>query len=229
MSFDVSKDNRILIVERVLEELKELTVQKKYKLPASKEKTLEAIKRLNSAIKKIKYSYISPLDLVNDAIVKEFDLMANQFWEAILKNMTEIEKNKFISARLHFIFNILRGFKKRLELGNENTIENAIDVIAARIISVTTLDRKQGLKTCRVGDETRIFNVVTNLASVKKDMILPIAILPPRQFGTEVSEAMFCSEKDLSGDSNVEVGQRVKLPKEQLKEVNNQVIQLLKA
>ena len=227
MSQDVSKDTRILMVEYVLKKLKELTVNKRYKLPASKEKTLEAINKMNSAIKQIKFSYISPLDLVNDQMVKEFDLMANQFWDAISKNLSEIEKNKMILLELRFIFNILKGFRDRLKLGNEISLEKAIDMIAVKIISIASLDKKENLKICRVGDGKQILNVITNLSNVKKDMILPAAILPPREFGSEISEAMFCSSNNLV-EMKDQVGERVNLNKETLKEVNNHVLALLK-
>ena len=215
------------MVEQVIKKLKDLTVNKRYKLPASKEKTLEAINKINSAIKQIKFSYLSPLDLVNDHMIKEFDLMATQFWDAINKNLPEIEKNKMILLELRFIFNILKGFRDRLNLGNEISLEKAIDIIAVKIISIASLDKKENLKICRVGDGKQIFNVITNLSDVKKDMILPAAILPPREFGSEISEAMFCSSTDLEKMRD-KVGERVKLPKETLKDVNNHVLALLK-
>ncbi|MHA1144806.1 MAG: hypothetical protein ACTSRW_08730 [Candidatus Helarchaeota archaeon] len=224
---DISKDARILLVESVLNDLKDLTIQKRYKLPASKEKTLEAIRRLNSAIKKIKFSYQAPMALVDDPIVKEFDLMANQFWSAILKNEREIEKNRLMMAELRFIFGILLGFRKRLKLGDEISPEKAIDIIAVKIISTTILNKKENLRICRVGDGKRILNIVTNLSNVKKDMVLPVAILPPREFGSEISEAMFCSNEDLI-EMHDNVGERVLLPQNVLKEVNQHVISLLK-
>ncbi|MHA1784169.1 MAG: hypothetical protein ACTSVY_16380 [Candidatus Helarchaeota archaeon] len=224
---DISKDPRILIVEYVLNKLKNLTIQKRYKLPASKEKTLEAIGRLNSSIKKIKYSYKKPTDLAEDRMVKEFDLMVKQFWDAILKNKNDIEKDKFISADLRFIFNVLSGFKMRLMLGNEITFEKSIDIIAVRVISISTLNKKENLKICRVGDGNRILNIVTNLSDIKKDMVVPAAILPPREFENEISEAMFCSSSNLT-EMHEKVGERVTLLKSQLKEVNSQIMSLLK-
>ncbi len=228
MPQDISKDPRVLIVEYALKKLKDLTVNKKYKLPASKEKTLEAINKLNSAIKAIKFSYISPVDLGEDRMVKEFDLMANQFWDAILKNEKEIERNKFSALELKFIFNILKGFKDRLRLGNEVPIDKAIDIIAVKIISVSKLEKKSNLSLCRVGDGEGIINIITNLVDVKKDLVLPAAILPPREFGSEISGAMFCSSQDLP-EMQDQVGRRVlNLPEVVLKEVNNHIIDLLK-
>ncbi|NHI92610.1 MAG: hypothetical protein EAX96_08910 [Candidatus Lokiarchaeota archaeon] len=227
MSQDVSKDTRILLVEYVLKKLKELTIQKRYKLPASKEITIEAINKLNSAIKQIKFSYILPLELVNNYIVKEFDLMTRQFWEAISKNLSDIEKNKVILLELRFIFNILQGFRERLMLGNESSIEKAIDVIAVKILSISNLNKKENLKICRVADGKQIINIITNLSNVKKDMVLPAAILPPREFGSEISEAMFCSNKDLV-EMHEKIGKRVILSEIELKEVNNHVLSLLK-
>ena len=227
MSQDVSKDTRILMVEYVLKKLKELTVQKRYKLPASKEKTLEAINKINSTIKQIKFSYIPPLNLVDNQMVKEFDLMANQFWEAIAKNISEIEKNRMSYLELKFIFNILRGFRERLKFGNDSSLEKAIDIIAVKIVSNASLNKKENLKICRVGDGTQILNIITNLSNIKNDAILPAAILPPREFGSEISEAMFCSSIDLVEMHN-KVGERVNLSKDTLKEVNNHVLALLK-
>ncbi|MHA1302005.1 MAG: hypothetical protein ACTSO9_21525 [Candidatus Helarchaeota archaeon] len=228
MPQDVSKDPRILMVEYVLKILEDLTVNKKYKLPASKEKTLEAIKKINSSIKTIKFSYISPLDLADDPMVKEFDLMVNQFWDAILKNIKELEKNKLSAAEIRFIFNILRGFRNRLKLGNEVPLEQAIDVIAVKVISVTKIDTKENLKLCRVGDGERIINVITNLTDIKKGIVVPAAILRPREFGSEVSEAMFCSGKNLS-EMQDKVGERIKnLSESSLKEVKRHIMNLLK-
>ena len=85
MSMDVSKDPRILMAEYAVYRLKELTINKKYKLPASKEKTMEAIEKVRSVIKNIKYSYIAPKELVENKAVKELELMADQFLEAIAR------------------------------------------------------------------------------------------------------------------------------------------------
>ncbi|MHA1275812.1 MAG: hypothetical protein ACTSQI_06695 [Candidatus Helarchaeota archaeon] len=229
MPQDVSKDPRILMVERVLNDLKEVTINKRYKLPASKEKTLEAIGKLTSAIKTIKFSYIAPLELVDDRYVREFELMANQFWDAILKNRQEIEKNKLVELELKFIFNILRGFRERLKLGNEVSMDKAIDIIAVKIISVTRLDKTGNLNLCRVGDGQEILNIITNLPNLKKASVLPAAKLPPRQFQSEISEAMFCSGKDMP-ELHGRVGERVlDLPENDLKEVNHQILNLLKS
>ena len=227
LTHDISKDSRVLIVEHVLKKLKDMSLQKRYKLPSSKEKTMEAINKLNSVIKQIKFSYISPSDLANDRMVKELELMSNQFWDAIMKYSDTNEKNKLIFTELKFIFNILKGFKERLKLGNESTIENSIDIIAVKILSISVLNKKENLKVCRVGNGFETINVITNLTSIKKDMVLPAAILPPREFGSEISEAMFCSEKDIP-EMHEKVGERVTLPESDLKEINNHIIALLK-
>ncbi|HUY01635.1 MAG TPA: hypothetical protein VMV49_18880, partial [Candidatus Deferrimicrobium sp.] len=226
MPQDISNDPRILMVEYALKELKDLTVNKRYKLPASKEKTLEGINMMKSAIKTIRYSYIAPLDLVDDKMVRELDLMSNQFWEAILKNLQELEKNKLSYTQLEFIFNILRGFRKRLRGGNEVSIDKAIDIIAVKIITVTKLDNN--LFLCRVGDGKKILNIITNLTDIKKDTVVAAAKLPPREFGSEISEAMFCSSQDMQ-DMHSHVGDQIlHLSETQLKEVTHYIMDFLK-
>ncbi|MHA1269962.1 MAG: hypothetical protein ACTSPY_09280 [Candidatus Helarchaeota archaeon] len=228
MSQDISKDPRILIVEYAINRLNELTVNKKYKLPASKEKTIEAINKIKSAIKNIKYSYIPPLELIDKKEVLELELMANQFWDAIVKNNQDIDKTKLINSELRFIFNILKGFRDRLRLGNEATIDNAIDIIAVRIVTILKLDKTENLYLTKVGNGKRIMTIITNLKSIKKDMVLPAAILPPKIFGTVVSEAMFVSSSDLS-DMHDKVGSRViNLSADRLKEVNHLVLDMIK-
>jgi len=228
LSQDISKDPRILMVEYALKQLKEMTINKRYKLPASKENTLAALNKLNSTIKAIKYSYLSPSILANNQMISEFQLMVNQFCEAITKHIKEIERNKFIAANLKFIFSVLKGFKNRLKMGDKITVDKAIDIIAVKVISVVKVDAKQNLFLCRVGDGEKILNVITNLPTIKKEMIVPVAILPPRDFGTEISEAMFCGVESI-GQFPEKVGEYVhSLPQDQLKEVNHLIINLLK-
>jgi len=225
---DISKDPRILMAEYALDRLKTLTINKKYKLPASKEKTLEAINKMNSILKNIKYSYIEPKILVDDTRVKEFELMSNQFWDYIVKNNPDIDKPNITNLELRFIFNILKGFRRRLRLGNQVPISKAIDIIAVKIISVSKLPKSDNLFLCRVGDGKRVLNIITNLKGVKKDQILPAAILPPREFGGEISEAMFVSSVDLK-NNNLKAGDLIlELPDDALKEVNNQILKILK-
>ena len=227
MSQDVSKDPRILIVEFALRRLKELSKSKSYKLPASKEKTMEAINRMNSVIKEIKYSYIPPMELSEKKQVKEFTLMANQFWDAIIKNL-ELNKDSFSHMELKFLFNILKGFEAKLRLGNDTSLDKAIDIIAVKVVSVSKLEGKDKLFLCRVGDGKDIINIVTNLDKVKKGDVLPAAVLSPAQFGSEISTAMFCSSEDLV-DMHENVGSRVKnLTPELLKEVNHHIMNLIK-
>ena len=229
MPQDISNDPRILMAEYALKRLKDLTINKKYKLPASKENTLEAINRLNSTIKNMKYSFIPPLELVNNRMFKEFDLMANQFWDAIVKNNPDFERNPLIYKEIEFIFKILKGLETRLLIANEVSLDKAIDIIAVKILTVSKLSGKDNLFICRVGDGTKIINIITNLKDVKKDLVLPAAILPPREFESEISDAMFCSSKDLP-DMHGHVGERVlSLSKETLKEVNFHILKLIES
>jgi predicted RNA-binding protein with EMAP domain len=228
MSQDISKDPRILMIEYALNRLKELTKSKSYKMPASKEKTMEAINRMNSVIKEIKYSYIAPMELAEKKQVKELTLMANQFWDAIIKNL-ELDKDSLSHMELKFLFNILKGFDNRLKLGNGASLDKAIDIIAVKVVSVSKLEGKDKLFLCRVGDGTDIINIITNLDKIKKGAVLPAAVLSPAQFGSEISTAMFCSSEDLV-DMHENVGSRVKnLTPEFLKEVNHHIMNLIKS
>ena len=163
MSQDISNDPRILIVEYALKRLKYLTIEKKYKMPANKEKMVEAINKITSNIKAMRYSYILPEKLLNDQMFKEFELMVTQLKEAIYRNASEIEKNKLIAADLGFVFNILQDFKKRLALGNTVSMEKAVDVIAVKIVSVSKLAGKDNLFLCRVGDGKKTINIISTL------------------------------------------------------------------
>ncbi|MBD3228200.1 MAG: hypothetical protein GF329_08420 [Candidatus Lokiarchaeota archaeon] len=228
MSPDISKDPRVLIVEYALKRLEELSKSKSFKLPASKEKTFEAINRMNSVIKEIKYSYLSPTELSNKKLMKDFTLMANQFWDAISKNLN-FDRNDFTHMELKFIFNILKGLGSRLMLGNESSLDKAIDIIAVKVVSVSKMKDKENLFLCRVGDGTEIINVITNLGGIKKGAVLPAAILPPAQFGPEISTVMFLSGKDLA-DMHENVGERVKnITNEMLKEANYHILNLIKS
>lgn len=228
MSQDISNDPRILMVEYALKRLKYLTVEKKYKLPTNKEKMVEAISKMTSAIKAIRYCYMAPDKLLEDQMVKEFELMTSQIKEAIYRNANEIEKNKLIAADLEFVFNILEGFKNRLSLGNKISMEKAIDVIAVKIVSVSKLAGKEHLYLCRVGDGKKTINIITNLKDIKRDSVVAAAVLPPVLFEPEVSEAMFCSSKDLS-EMHGHVGETIlNLQDAELKEVRNHVSALLK-
>lgn len=226
MPKDVSNDPRILMVEHALKKLKDLTLSKKYKPPVNKETTMEAINKLNSSIKSIKFSYTSPEELIDNKMVKEFDLMANQFWDAVVKYNKDIEKLDLIMAELRFIFNILKGLRNRLKLGNDPSVDKALDIIAVKINTVSKLEGKE-LYLCRVGDGKRIINIITNLKDIKKDTVVPAAILPPVEFAPEISEAMFCSSRDLP-EMHEHIGERVNLPENMLKEVSHHIINCLK-
>lgn len=228
MSQDIANDPRILMVEYALKRLKYLTIEKKYKMPANKEKMVEAIGKITSAIKAMRYSYMLPEKLMEDHMFKDFELMVSQFKEAIYRNANEIEKNKLIAADLGFVFNILQGFKRRLALGSTVSMEKAIDVIAVKIVSVSKMTGKDNLFLCRVGDGKKTINIITNLKDIKKDSIVAAAILPPVMFEPEVSEAMFCSSRNIP-EMQGHVGELVaKMPETELKEVRNHVSALLK-
>ncbi|MHA1231555.1 MAG: hypothetical protein ACTSPQ_12990 [Candidatus Helarchaeota archaeon] len=229
MSMDVSKDPRILMAEYAVYRLKELTINKKYKLPASKEKTMEAIEKVRSVIKNIKYSYIAPKELVENKAVKELELMADQFLEAIARADKNIDKHDIIYSELRFIFRILKKLKDRLKLGNDASLDKAVDIVAAKVLTVNKIPKKENLFICRVGEGERILNVITNLKDIKKDIVVPIAILPPRAFGEVISEAMFCGSEDLP-DMHDKVGERVlSIPEKSLKEVGHFVMEALKS
>jgi len=199
---DTSKDPRILGLEMARKVLDEAFRSKKpfYMIAKKEEKSLlQEIERLINVIKR---SYMEPQDIVELDETKRLVNIGKELRDKALSVRAKEGPHIYL-ARLMYVGRTFRSFPDRLLNRPGKSMVEAVDIVTASAIAVHKITDK--LLLVRAGDGIETYDVVTNILSVKRGEVRPIAFLPPKEFFGHVSEAMFASSEPI----NEEAGKRI--------------------
>lgn len=216
--YDTSQDVRVLYLEALLE--KALKVFSSKKIPFVKHSDfIEALKHLLDVVRKIKWSYQPPEALSSQL---ERFLMNMSLLERVLGDHVE-KADDFTKSFVKFLLRNLKTFPKRFM--EKPDITNVVPIVVVRIISVEKHPNAQKLYVAWVTDGSTKYRVITNDGSVKKGDVLPLAILPPKEFMGIISEGMFIGGSSgirrLSGDL---VGKKPRLNDDEINKLRSEII-----
>ena len=193
---DTSSDYRIKIAEAALAKLTRIIKTGNIPYHINKEKTLNIARDIYSHLMNIKYCYLPAQTIIQSQMIKDYEKRVHELADILrgfpLRKTTH--KEELIMATIKWCLRILLDLKERLKLGEENKIENAIDVIAAEIVSLSKHPNSDKLKVTRVTTGAESYTLVTNIQDIKKGEVRAIAILLPIDLRGIISEAMFCSK-----------------------------------
>jgi len=223
---DTANDYRILVCEATLNKLMKLINASRIPYPVKKEKAVSSIRELHSSLMAIKYCYLPASELTKSDLLKDYESKVFILTDALsgkpLKKLSETEE--LVVDEVMWALNFLKGLRSRLELGEDNKMEYAVDVLGAEVVSVSKHPNADALWVTRAETFDKAFTVVTNIPDIRKGEIRCVALLPPVNLRGVVSEAMYCS-KPL--DSSFK-GRRIPSDKLEVKELRMQIEQFLK-
>ncbi len=192
---DTRNDLRILVAEDALNRIQKMVMGQRLHHPYNKHRARQLLSRLNSLLMQIKYSMMPAEILLQQPMLREFKNTALELARTIMPPKTMIgEVDKYTLAELRYCLRILIGLPARILLGDENRPEYAVDVEAAKILSVHKHPNADKLLVARVQARYATHTVVTNIQDVREGELRAIAFLPPVIIRGELSEAMFCSD-----------------------------------
>ncbi len=198
-AMDTASDFRILVAEDALTRLENLINSKRLPVAYEKRKAQGRIHRIKSNLMAIKYSYLSPEQLVSSQIFSEYEESVSEIISLLnLDTKAPTRKDniqKFAIAQYKYIMRILRGLRSRILLGQENKPEYAIDIIGVKVLATAKHPKSNKLKVCKVADSEHSYVVITNMGKVSKNFSIGVAFLPPVVLMGEISEGMFCTDK----------------------------------
>ncbi|MEM2070074.1 MAG: RNA-binding protein [Archaeoglobaceae archaeon] len=172
---DTANDFRILMAEKGVLELNRLASS--LKIP---KKQLGLLSTLNSEIQAIKYSYLSPQELMElESLRKLVDVSKDIRSTLKIENYT----TKLASYWLEY----LEYLPKLLSRGEIQKAYEAVRYFSCKILSRQKLG---SLFLCIVEGDKRL-EVVTNSEDLAKRQSIVVSYLPPRKFGEFVSGGMF--------------------------------------
>jgi len=226
---DTTKDLRILITERAVEDLEDIIIHKKLPYQYPRDKVLETIKEIKANIMSIKFSFMQAKDLINNPAFNTILANIGLIWSLVKppeRIITSSDtKMKLIISKLKYDIRIIYGLKNRIALGDDNRPEYAIDILGTKVLNVTKHHNADKLKITVVTDRRQSYVIVTNIQEIKKDWIIAVAFLPPVILYGVVSDGMFCSG-NLQDD--LLIGKRVPLDKLHLSEISSKILSILR-
>lgn len=195
---DTRNDYRLLVAEHAVDLLEKIVAVKAIPVPTNWGKASVLVREVRGIVKRMRYSFLPATMLARSSdaerlkqVVKDLaSLLFPQQWAEELKRL---KKNRLQVAEAKYALRTLYGLPSRLALGDDNNVYYAVDVECVRIVSV---EKHPSAKNLFVTHATGIYRyvIVTNIADMKRGEVRAAAILPPREFGGIVSEAMYCSD-----------------------------------
>ncbi len=214
-SLDTANDFRILLAEKALSELEKLF--NAIKLQRRRE-YLRKLKALVGDVQNVKYSYLSPKDLLNFDSFKRIVSTAMEIEEEVKR----LEKDPITIQSLYWL-EYLANLPDLLRRGEISRPFEAIRFFRGEIVSRNKIN---GLWLCNVDCGFKL-NVVTNNDDFKPSKMALIAYLPPRTFGKSnyLSQGMFvCLSEGEKGEISLDEVRMV----ESLGEVDSIIFELVK-
>ena len=216
---DTSKDARIIVAEKCVQNLQNLIGNLK------NVKKSDVLKDLSAKVMELKYSFGEIKDIlpiieeIRRLTEKLFLNLGKENWINELKNM-RFDEEKI--AKIKFCLNILYNLDSRIKLPSDPAY--AVDIRVGEVESVMKHPNAEKLKICNV-NVGKIITVVTNLQAVKEGMKLPIALLPPVKLRDVVSEGMFLSDREKSQ----KIGELPDLSEEELNNARKEILSYLRS
>ncbi|RLF04537.1 MAG: tRNA-binding protein [Thermoprotei archaeon] len=191
---DTSKDYRIIVAEAALKDLEKIVRNRRLPFPIKRDYVLFLIRDALSKLMAVKYSFLPESMLVSSQTLSDFCEVVGKISENLQSKGVEKPdyRYQYTLSEIRWILRTLTGLKERFKLEG-NYVDYSVDVLGAKIMSVSHHDKLERLWVLKGSTVDESFIIVTNLPRIKRGEVRAIAVLPPREFEGVISEAMICS------------------------------------
>lgn len=193
---DTANDYRILVAEKAVALLDRRIRQWGMPWPVNKQRALTLVDEARKMLLKAKYSFLPSRDLAESEEIRRVAENAKSLASMIIPEMLpKLDGSRRMAfAEMRWALSILAGLPARILLGDANHPEYAVDVVGVEVTRVERLEGSDNLYVTRASAGKAAFTIVTNLADVKPGQVRAAAILPPVEFHSVISEAMYSSD-----------------------------------
>ncbi len=225
---DTQNNINILVAEKSLELLRRTLENTRFEGVWKKKESIQTTESMKSDLMAIKFSYAEKENIgeivvpVKEKITKLQSLLGEGWSSNFLSNARKENKisTKMGVSRIIFSMNTLYFLDRRIKQNNQY----GVDTLIGKILSVSKAS--ESLLICNV-DIKRAITVLTNDMSIKEGDVVPVSILPPKEFHGYVSEGMFCGIDGILRLKG-EIGSIAEIPTEGYKETMNMIQDFLK-
>ena len=207
-SLDTANDYRILLAEKAISNLEKLFNNLKLQKRKEYQKRLKV---MLGEIQNIKYSYLSPKNLIEYESFKKLVAEAKE----IGGKVRELEKDTHVAQAIYWL-EYLTSLPQLILRGKISRPSEAIKFFRGEIVSRNKIN---GLWLCTVDCGFKL-TVITNNENFKPGKTALIALLPPKNFGNYLSEGMFVSFSE---------GEKGEVEPEIAEEVDSMIYELLRS
>ncbi len=194
MSYDTSKDPRILVGEIALAKWEAALKQKlgiRFKL--TKKEISDLLSSMKSSLMELKHLYCSSESLVHMKPINRISSGAGMLWKAMEEGYAKERKESLLYATIRWSHKILTGLPKR-EVQRDSPLAAGVDLMAVKLRNISKVGE---FWVTKVHDGQEDWKVVTNLSGLQAGMCIPLAFIPPADVGGIISEGMFISGQNL--------------------------------
>jgi len=211
----VDTDSRIVLATGIVKYFTDLVQNKKIPLSLNRQKILTRLSEINSKLMVLKWSYKPLEQVLLSKELRAIEIYAKEIFDELPENWQEMLNSRGLEGRrsvanLLFLRNFFYTMRERMKEGFSDDFADTIDILCGEILSIEKIDAKNW--KCLVTDGKARYNVVTNIANLRKGDIVPIAKLPPEIIYGVLSEGMFMGSSDgIKKFTSEDVGKRPEL------------------
>jgi len=209
---DTRNDYRLIVADHAVAMLEDIVRAKRLPVPTDWQKAQIIVRELKGLVKKMRFSFIPPTVLARSdeaarlqQLVRELSgLLLNPRW---VDRVKADARSRRVLAETKYALRTLYGLPARLSLGDSNDPYYAFDVECVTVTNVSRHPDADSLYVTHARGRLS-YTIVTNIADVRRGDLRAAVILPPRELRGVVSEAMYCSRRNLAGEPGCETGKR---------------------
>ncbi|HUU77076.1 MAG TPA: hypothetical protein VMX55_01935 [candidate division Zixibacteria bacterium] len=190
----IDSDARIVLAEGIVKYFTQMVQSRKIPLTMNRQKILTRLSEINSKLMALKWSYKPLEQILLSKELRSIEIYMKEIFDSFPEKWEEMLNSRGIDGRLtagtlSFIKYFFYTMRERLSKGFTNDFAKTIDITCGEIQSIEKVEGNNW--KCLVADGIARYNVLTNIAELKKGDVVPIGKLPPQIIHGVYSEGMF--------------------------------------
>ncbi len=173
------------------------------------QKERETLKKINSLIQQLKYSYYDE---------NYFKEILNQLKEEV-KKLKDAKTSEYGKKFIEYFIEEVEDLERKYKICPKEPYQIfRYDIV--EILSVSKHPEYDNLFVVRAKGK-KIYTIITNIKNVKERERRPVVLLPPKEFGSIISEAMFITEYPIKDINDIKI--------EDLKKLNSYYFEIVRS
>jgi predicted RNA-binding protein with EMAP domain len=193
LSITTDKFPPIVIAELALKILrKTFSTKLGFRPSLSKEKLEKVLGEMESSIMILKYSYLALNELLEHEELNNLYSNGLKLSETVKPAHSTPSSNQLSLAILKWGILIFQNLTRRINTADSN-LGSGVDL---KVLHIRNVQKNDKFLLTRAYDNEKSYTIMTNIMDLRPNRNVGVALLPPREIGGKLSEAMYIGSEE---------------------------------